>query len=51
MLKYTQQAEPKSYLKDLGIPVIKVEDITGYPSILRGQSKNTTPKSFWRNFK
>ena len=29
----------ETYLKKLGVPVIKVEDITGYPSILGEELK------------
>jgi phosphoribosylaminoimidazolecarboxamide formyltransferase/IMP cyclohydrolase len=36
----------EKFLKDLGIPVIKVEDITGYPSILGGRVKTLHPKVF-----
>ena len=34
------------YLKEIGIPVIKVEDITSYPSILGGRVKTLHPKVF-----
>ena len=34
------------YLKEIGIPVIKIEDITSYPSILGGRVKNLHPKVF-----
>jgi len=34
------------YLKQLGVSVIKVEDITGYPSILGGRVKTLHPKVF-----
>ena len=34
------------FLKKIGIPVIKVEDVTGYPSILGGRVKNLHPKIF-----
>ena len=34
------------YLKELGIPVIKVEEITNYPSILGGRVKTLHPKVF-----
>ncbi|MDA7716179.1 bifunctional phosphoribosylaminoimidazolecarboxamide formyltransferase/IMP cyclohydrolase, partial [Flavobacteriaceae bacterium] len=33
-------------LKKIGIPVIKVEDVTGYPSILGGRVKTLHPKIF-----
>ena len=36
----------EKFLKDLEIPVIKVEDITGYPSILGGRVKTLHPKIF-----
>ena len=36
----------EKFLKNLGIPVIKVEDITGYPSILGGRVKTLHPKVF-----
>ena len=36
----------EKFLKDLGIPVIKVEDIKGYPSILGGRVKTLHPKVF-----
>ncbi len=34
------------FLKKIGIPVIKVEDITSYPSILGGRVKTLHPKVF-----
>ncbi len=34
----------EDFLKKIGIPVIKVEDITGYPSILGGRVKTLHPK-------
>lgn len=34
------------YIESLGIPVIKVEDVTGYPSILDGRVKTLHPKIF-----
>ena len=36
----------EKFLKNLGIPVVKVEDITGYPSILGGRVKTLHPKVF-----
>jgi phosphoribosylaminoimidazolecarboxamide formyltransferase/IMP cyclohydrolase len=36
----------ESFLKKLDIPVIKVEDITSYPSILGGRVKTLHPKIF-----
>ena len=34
------------FLKKIGIPVIKVENVTGYPSILGGRVKTLHPKIF-----
>lgn len=36
----------KSYIEDLGIPVIAVEELTNYPSILGGRVKTLHPKVF-----
>ena len=36
----------ESFLSDLNINVIKVEDITSYPSILGGRVKTLHPKIF-----
>ncbi len=36
----------KDFLKKINIPVTKVEDITGYPSILGGRVKTLHPKVF-----
>lgn len=36
----------EAYIKDLGIPVVAVEDITDYPSILGGRVKTLHPKIF-----
>ncbi|HET8854707.1 MAG TPA: bifunctional phosphoribosylaminoimidazolecarboxamide formyltransferase/IMP cyclohydrolase PurH, partial [Salinimicrobium sp.] len=36
----------EKFIKDLGIPVIPVEDITSYPSILGGRVKTLHPKIF-----
>jgi phosphoribosylaminoimidazolecarboxamide formyltransferase/IMP cyclohydrolase len=36
----------ETFLKELGIPVIAVEDITSYPSILGGRVKTLHPKVF-----
>ncbi len=36
----------EKFIKDLGIPVIPVEDITSYPSILGGRVKTLHPKVF-----
>jgi phosphoribosylaminoimidazolecarboxamide formyltransferase/IMP cyclohydrolase len=36
----------QAYLESLGIPVITVESLTGYPSILDGRVKTLHPKVF-----
>lgn len=36
----------EKFIKDLGFPVIRVEDLTGYPSILGGRVKTLHPKVF-----
>lgn len=36
----------EKFIKDLGIPVVAVEDITSYPSILGGRVKTLHPKVF-----
>src|SRR5690606_1422977 len=36
----------ETFIRDLGIKVIPVEEITGYPSILGGRVKNLHPKVF-----
>jgi len=36
----------ETFLKELGIPVVAVEDITSYPSILGGRVKTLHPKVF-----
>lgn len=36
----------QKFIQDLGIPVIAVEDVTGYPSILGGRVKTLHPKVF-----
>lgn len=36
----------ETFIKDLGIPVVPVEDITSYPSILGGRVKTLHPKIF-----
>ncbi|MGY0393373.1 bifunctional phosphoribosylaminoimidazolecarboxamide formyltransferase/IMP cyclohydrolase [Bizionia sp. KMM 8389] len=36
----------EKFIKDLGIPVIPVEDVTSYPSILGGRVKTLHPKVF-----
>ena len=36
----------KSFIEDLGIPVISVEELTNYPSILGGRVKTLHPKVF-----
>ena len=38
----------EAFIRDLGIPVNRVEDITSYPSILGGRVKTLHPKiKFW----
>ena len=37
------------FIKELGIPVIAIEDVTSYPSILGGRVKTLHPKVFWRD--
>jgi phosphoribosylaminoimidazolecarboxamide formyltransferase/IMP cyclohydrolase len=36
----------ETFIKDLGIPVVPVENLTGYPSILGGRVKTLHPKVF-----
>ncbi|RZK40776.1 MAG: bifunctional phosphoribosylaminoimidazolecarboxamide formyltransferase/IMP cyclohydrolase [Pedobacter sp.] len=36
----------EQFIKDLGVPVTAVEDLTGYPSILGGRVKTLHPKVF-----
>lgn len=36
----------QKFVEDLGVPVIRVEDLTGYPSILGGRVKTLHPKVF-----
>ncbi|MCZ2102587.1 MAG: bifunctional phosphoribosylaminoimidazolecarboxamide formyltransferase/IMP cyclohydrolase [Chitinophagales bacterium] len=36
----------QAYIETLGIPVLRVEDLTGYPSILEGRVKTLHPKIF-----
>lgn len=36
----------QAFIRDLGVPVTAVEDITGYPSILGGRVKTLHPKVF-----
>ena len=36
----------EKFIKDLGIPVVAVEDVTSYPSILGGRVKTLHPKIF-----
>ena len=36
----------ESFIRDLGIPVVPVEDVTSYPSILGGRVKTLHPKVF-----
>ena len=41
----------QKFINDLGVKVIRVEDLTSYPSILGGRVKTLHPKSLWRNSK
>ncbi len=36
----------QAFIEDLGLPVVAVEDLTGYPSILGGRVKTLHPKVF-----
>src|SRR5690606_4706149 len=36
----------ETFIKELGIPVVAVEDVTSYPSILGGRVKTLHPKVF-----
>ena len=36
----------EKFIKDLGVPVVPVEDVTSYPSILGGRVKTLHPKVF-----
>ena len=36
----------EKFIQDLGVPVIPVEDVTSYPSILGGRVKTLHPKIF-----
>src|SRR5690348_6056312 len=36
----------EDFIKNLGIPVVAVEDVTSYPSILGGRVKTLHPKVF-----
>lgn len=36
----------QKFVEDLGVPVVRVEDLTGYPSILGGRVKTLHPKVF-----
>ena len=36
----------QKFIQDLGVPVVAVEDLTGYPSILGGRVKTLHPKVF-----
>ena len=36
----------QKFIEDLGIPVVRVEDLTSYPSILGGRVKTLHPKVF-----
>ena len=41
----------ETFIKNLGINVIAVEDVTSYPSILGGRVKNASPKNIWWHIK
>jgi phosphoribosylaminoimidazolecarboxamide formyltransferase/IMP cyclohydrolase len=41
----------EDFIKNLGIPVTAVEDVTSYPSILGGRVKTLHPKVFLRYLK
>ena len=36
----------QAFIEDLGVPVVRVEDLTSYPSILGGRVKTLHPKIF-----
>ena len=40
----------ESFIKELGIDVVPVEDLTSVSIYFRRKSKNITSKSFWWNF-
>ena len=39
----------QAFIENLGIKVIPVETLTGYPSILGGRVKTLHPSVFWRD--
>ena len=39
----------EQFIQDMGIPVVAVDDLTEYPSILCGLVKTLHPKNIWRN--
>ena len=45
-IKILSTGGTKAFIEDLGIPVMSVEDITSYPSILGGRVKTLHPKIF-----
>jgi phosphoribosylaminoimidazolecarboxamide formyltransferase/IMP cyclohydrolase len=38
----------ETFINSLGVDVVKVEDLTSYPSILGGRVKTLHPKGVWR---
>jgi len=45
-IKILSTGGTKAFIEDLGIPVVSVEDVTTYPSILGGRVKTLHPKIF-----
>lgn len=45
-IKILSTGGTKAFIEDLGIPVVSVEDVTSYPSILGGRVKTLHPKIF-----
>ncbi len=45
-VKFYSTGGTEKFIKDLGFDVIRVEDLTGYPSILGGRVKTLHPKVF-----
>ena len=43
-VKFYSTGGTQSFIEELGLPVVAVEDITGYPSILGGRVKTLHPK-------
>ncbi len=39
----------EDFIKNLGIPVVPVEDITSFPGNSWRKGKNIAPENFWRN--